>query len=113
MGIKQRLSGMACHLFTKGMSSDDINLRLGHKISSRELDVYVSYLAANKKMPKKQLFHSNLEEVQDELEEAKRREKLSGQRMERQGKELEETQSELRVLQDRVGLLLKQQGIKV
>ncbi len=110
---KDLRSGMACHLFTKGMSSDDINLRLGHKISSRELDVYVSYLASNKKMPKKQLFHSNLEEVQDELEEAKRREKLQGQRMDRQGQDLDETQSELKALQDKVRLLLKQQGIKV
>ena len=110
---KDLRSGMACHLFGKGWVSDDINLRLGHKISSRELDVYVSYLAANKKMPKKKLFHSNLEEVQDELEEAKRREKLQGQRMDRQGKDLDETQSELRALQDKVRLLLKQQGIKV
>ncbi len=33
--------------------------------------------------------------------------------MERQGKDLDETQQELRALQDKVRLLLKQQGIKV
>tara|TARA_Y100000310_G_scaffold79653_1_gene76289 strand:+ start:106 stop:1371 length:1266 start_codon:yes stop_codon:yes gene_type:complete len=110
---KDLRSGMACHLFTKGWRSDDINLRLGHKISSRELDVYVSYLAANKKMPKKQLFHSNLEEIQDDLDESVRREKLQGQRHERTNEELHNTQQELRALQDQVKLILKQQRIKV
>jgi hypothetical protein len=82
-------NSMACHLMKNGWHSDEINLRLGHTITSRELNVYVSYLAANKQMPKKKLFQSNLEEVQDELEETKRREKLQGSRIERQQEELD------------------------
>ena len=97
---KDLRSSMACHLLKHGWHSDEINLRLGHRISSRELDVYVSYLAANKKMPKKKLFQSNLEEVQDELEETKRREKLTGQRMERQEEEVEELKKELKQMKE-------------
>lgn len=102
---KDLRSGMACHLLKHGWHSDEINLRLGHRISSRELDVYVSYLASNKKIPKKKLFQTNLEDVQDELEETKRREKLQGNRIERQGEDienLEKTVEELKKMLHRV-----------
>jgi hypothetical protein len=99
---KDLRSGMACHLLKNGWHSDEINLRLGHRISSRELDVYVSYLAANKKMPKKKLFESNLEEVQDELEDTKKREKLAGSRMERQQEEIEELKNQLKQVKELV-----------
>jgi len=107
---KDLRSGMACHLFKSGWHSDDINLRLGHKISSRELDVYVSYLAANKLTPKKQLFQSNLEEVQDELEEGKRREKLQGQRMERQQGDIEAMKKALQDMEKFMGKVIEKKS---
>lgn len=95
---KDLRSGMACHLFTQGWHSDEINLRLGHRISSRELDVYVSYLAANKITPKKKLFQNNLEEVQDEMEESKKREKLYSNRIERQQETMEKQNEDIEEL---------------
>ncbi len=107
---KDLRSGMACHLFKNGWHSDDINLRLGHKISSRELDVYVSYLAANKQTPKKKLFQSNLEEVQNELEESKRREKLQGQRMERQQGDIEAMKKALQDMEKFMGKMIEKKS---
>ncbi len=95
-------SSMACHLLKHGWHSDEINLRLGHRISSRELDVYVSYLAANKKMPKKKLFQSNLEEIHDELDESKRREKLQGQRMEAMQEDAERDRKERKSMREEI-----------
>jgi hypothetical protein len=87
---KDLRSGMACHLFNNGWHSDEINLRLGHKISSKELDVYVSYLAANKKKSKNTLLKNNLEDIQNQLEESQKREKLQGNRIERNQEEIEQ-----------------------
>ncbi len=101
---KDLRSGMACHLLKHGWHSDEINLRLGHRISSRELDVYVSYLAANKKMPKKKLFQSNLEDVQEEIEDSKKREKLLGSRMERQQEDIESMQKTIERMEELIKL---------
>jgi len=81
---------MACYLFSQGWHSDDINLRLGHSISSRELDVYLNYMAQNRKRAKKIMYNNNLEDVKDDLEEARRREKLLLNRFERQKREVED-----------------------
>ena len=85
---KDLRSGMACHLFSMGWHSDDINLRLGHSISSRELDVYLNYMAHNRERSKKVLYNNSLEDVKNDLEEARQREKLLMSRMERQKKEV-------------------------
>ena len=87
---KDLRSGMACYLFSQGWHSDDINLRLGHSISSRELDVYLNYMAQNRKRAKKIMYNNNLEDVKDDLEEARRREKLLLNRFERQKRDVEE-----------------------
>jgi hypothetical protein len=81
---KDLRSGMACNLFSLGWHSDDINLRLGHSISSKELDVYLNYMAQNRRRAKKILYNNNLEDVKNDLEEAKQREKLQSNRLERQ-----------------------------
>lgn len=93
---KDLRSGMACHLFSNGWHSDDINLRLGHSVSSRELDVYLNYIAQNRKRAKKVLYNNTLEDVKNELEEAKQREKLYSGRIERQKESIE--QQDLKIL---------------
>ena len=102
---KDLRSGMACQLLRQGWTTDDINFRLGHKPSSREIDVYVSHLAIDRRKPKKKLFDTTLEKIRQELEEAQRREKLSAARSKRQGEEneimrleLEQTQQGLKEL---------------
>lgn len=81
---KDLRSGMACYLFSQGWHSDDINLRLGHSVSSRELDVYLNYMAQNRKRAKKIMYNNNLEDVKNDLEDARQREKLLANRLERQ-----------------------------
>jgi len=96
---KDLRSGMACHLFSKGWHSDDINLRLGHTISSRELDVYLNYMAQNRKRAKKIMYNNNLEDLKNDLEEARQREKLLMNRLERQGKDVEKQGMKLRKME--------------
>ncbi len=83
---KDLRSGMACNLFGNyGWHSDDINLRLGHSITSKELEAYFSYLAGQGKRVKKLHYNNNLEQVQEELKEVKLREKAQRARMDEQG----------------------------
>lgn len=82
--------GMACNLHLKGWSVEDINLRLGHSPTSRWFDSYVNYLAVNRKRVIKSHYIGNLEEVKNELEESKQREKLSNQRLERLKEDIEQ-----------------------
>jgi len=80
---KDLRSGMACHLLKKGWSREEVDARLGHTPQSKALNAYINYLALARQKPKKRMFDSSLEKVQNELEEAKRREKLSGERLRR------------------------------
>jgi integrase len=79
---KDLRSGMACDLLKKGWTTDEVNARLGHKPSSAEIDKYVSFLALDRHRPKKKVAVFQLEKIADELEDAKRREKLYQKRME-------------------------------
>ncbi len=109
---KDLRSGMACHLLKQGWTTDDINFRLGHKPSSKEIDVYVSHLAIDRRKPKKQLFDTTMERIHRELEEAKAREKLAASRIQRQGEENEMMRLELeRTQQDLKELARVVQGI--
>lgn len=100
---KDLRSGMACHLFSQGWHSDDINLRLGHSISSRELDVYLNYMAQNRKRAKKIMYNNNLEDVKNDLEEARQREKLLANRLERQKKDVEDQGMKILRLEKKIG----------
>ena len=97
---KDLRSGMACHLFSQGWHSDDINLRLGHTISSRELDVYLNYMAQNKNRAKKILYNNNLEDVKNDLEEVRQREKLYSNRLERQKEDIEQQKMKILKLEN-------------
>lgn len=81
-------SSMACYLLKNGWNTDEVNARLGHKPSSREIDKYVTYLALDRHKPKKRLFDSNVEELKKELDDFKKREKLYNQRFEEMNEKL-------------------------
>ena len=102
---KDLRSGMACHLFAQGWHVEDINMRLGHSPQSKWLNAYVNYLAVNRKRVIKKHFDNSLEDIKNELEESKQREKLTAQRLERQKQELEDLK--LRVEENNQSGLLK------
>ena len=80
---------MACNLFGNyGWHSDDINLRLGHSITSKELEAYFSYLAGQGKRAKKLHYNNDLTEIKEKFEELKQIEKGQRQRLENQEKEI-------------------------
>lgn len=74
-------SGMACDLLSKGWTTDEVNARLGHKPSSREIDKYVNFLAIDRSRPKRKVEEHTLKQVHNELAEAKDREKLLNKRL--------------------------------
>mgnify|MGYP000589705320 FL=1 len=98
---KDLRSGMACYLFAQGWHVEDINLRLGHSPQSKWLEAYINYLAINRKRAKKIHYNNNLEDVKNELEESKQREKLVGQRMERTKENIEKQKREF-IIKDNV-----------
>ena len=105
---KDLRSGMACNLFAQGWHVEDINLRLGHSPQSKWLESYINYLAINRKRAKKLHFVNNLEDVKDQLEETKQREKLQAQRLERQRDDLDKHKTILNLYSKANRLILKQ-----
>ena len=77
---KDLRSGMACDLLKKGYTTDEVNARLGHKPSSDEIDKYVNFLAIDRHTPKKKVHQFEMEKLNEELGELKRREKQQIQR---------------------------------
>ncbi len=107
VGWKDLRSGMACHLLKNGWTREEVDARLGHTPQSKAMNAYINYLAIDRERPKKRLFDSSLEEIQNELEEARRREKLSAERIRRQGEENERTKRELEQTRDDIDALKK------
>lgn len=91
---KDLRSSMACDLLAKGWNTDEVNARLGHRPSSREIDRYVTFLAIDKQQPKKKILDHNLAKLQAELEESREREKLQARRIELINEKLEESAKE-------------------
>jgi len=102
---KDLRSGMACHLLKSGWTREEVDARLGHTPQSKALNAYINYLAIDRERPKKRLFDSSLELIQNELEEARRREKLSADRIRRQAEENEVLRAELERTKSDVGAL--------
>ena len=92
---KDLRSGMACHLLKSGWHTDEINARLGHQPSSKELNKYVNFLALDRHQPKKKLYNNNLAKVQKDLEEERERRKLLDMRIEMQKDEITGLQEEV------------------
>lgn len=88
-------SSMACHLLRQGWDRDEINARLGHKPSSREIDKYINFLAIDRTKPKKKVYESQIGKLTEQVEDFQSREKLYQQRVERTQDEIEEIKSQL------------------
>lgn len=84
---KDLRSSMACDLLLKAWTLEEINARLGHKPSSREIDKYITFLAIGRNKPKQKIHDSNLSIMKLELDESKEREKLHTRRIENLQKE--------------------------
>lgn len=79
---KDLRSSMACDLLLKEWTLEEINSRLGHRPSSREIDKYVTFLAIGKHKPKQKIHDNNISMLKFELDESKDREKLHTRRIE-------------------------------
>lgn len=88
---KDLRSGMASDLLNKNWTVEQINGRLGHRPSSREIDVYVSHFAINKAKPKRALTQTRIEDIQSQLEDERQRNKALNNRL----NELEENMQKI------------------
>lgn len=104
---KDLRSGMACHLLKSGWHTDEINARLGHQPSSKELNKYVNFLALNRHQPKKKLYDNSLAKIQKELQEEKEREKLLCLRVDNQKIEIDDLKKEVSQMIAREGIRIK------
>ena len=93
---------MTCYLLKHDWTRDEINARLGHKPSSREIDKYINFLAIGRHKSKKKVYDSNIHMISNELEETKKREMLTAQRMERQKEELDELKQTIRLIKETI-----------
>lgn len=80
---KDLRSGMTCDLLKKSWSVEELNDRLGHAPSSAVIDAYINFLALDRHKTKRKVYNHNIEQLKDELEASKTREKLNSQRLEK------------------------------
>lgn len=78
--LKDLRSSMACDLLSKGWTTDEVNQRLGHKPSSREIDKYVNWLALDRHRPKRRVHEAEVVQLQQRLEETRDQSKLDRER---------------------------------
>jgi hypothetical protein len=81
--LKDLRSSMACDLLTKHWTTDEVNARLGHKPSSRQLDRYASYLAIDRLRPKRQFQASKMSKMEEEMAEMRESEVRLSRALER------------------------------
>jgi len=93
---KDLRSGMACDLLKKGYTSDEVNARLGHKPSSSEIDKYINFLAIDRHTPKKKVHQFEMQKLDEELQEVKRREKLQISRNQEMQNQMQLMQEDLK-----------------
>lgn len=103
--LKDLRSSMACDLLNKGWTTDEVNYRLGHRPSSREIDKYVTWLALDQRRPKRRVFDSHLALIQSELEDSKQRERVNRERAQRHQEENAVLRAELERTRDDVAAL--------
>ncbi|HEB79109.1 MAG TPA: hypothetical protein ENI79_01365 [Rhodospirillales bacterium] len=93
--LKVLRSSMACDLLGKGWTTDEVNRRLGHKPSSREIDKYVNWLALDTRGPRKKLVDNDLRRLKGELAEARQHEQLTSRRVSRHEEENRDLRAEI------------------
>jgi len=104
-------SSMSCHLLKVGWTTDEIKARLGHAPSSKSIDKYANYLAIGRHKPKVKVQEGQIEQLHEELERMKQREKLGGIRSETNKTELEELKSKLKKFEEKKKVSDKDQKI--
>lgn len=73
-------SSMACDLLSKGWTTDEVNQRLGHRLSSREIDKYVNWLSLDRHKPKKRFHENHVRVFEQQVAILQESEKLARQR---------------------------------
>ena len=99
---KDLRSSMACDLLSKRWNTDEVNARLGHRPSSREIDRYVTFLAIDKQQPKKKIYDNSLSKLQTQLEESQENEKLQARRIEIIKEKLDERENDQREFKKKI-----------
>src|ERR1043166_3329493 len=74
--LKDLRSSMACDLLAKGWSRDEVNARLGHAPSSKEIDRYINYLAIDRVRSKRKFHENRASKLMAEIAELRDREKV-------------------------------------
>jgi len=109
---KDLRSSMACDLLNKDWTTDEINMRLGHRPSSRVIDKYVTFLAKDRTRPKKKVYNNNLRKIEGELEENKELNKLQSHRIEELKKQGEVGTKEREYLKTVLSMIMESKIIK-
>jgi len=114
--LKDLRSSMACDLLSKGWTTDEVNRRLGHKPSSREIDKYVNWLALDQQRPKRKLHDNQVDLLKKELDTKRDQETLSQQRLRSLQEQIEELRQQLernnRMMYEQVVRLIRQERVE-
>lgn len=70
--LKDLRSSMACYCLKAGFSREEINNRLGHTPSSKEIDKYINFLAIDTSKTKKRANNFKIDDVKEEFDEYKK-----------------------------------------
>ena len=60
-----------------GWQPHEVNLRLGHTPNAKTLNAYINHLAIDRHRSKRKLYDSQIQALQEELREARERERLT------------------------------------
>ncbi|MCH8146996.1 MAG: hypothetical protein IH987_03255 [Planctomycetes bacterium] len=114
--LKDLRSSMACDLLSKGWTTDEVNRRLGHKPSSREIDKYVNWLALDGRQPKRKLHEHQVAQLKQEINDLKDQANQSQHRQRTQQGQIDNLQAQLdsnnRMMFEQVGKLIQTYGLR-
>ena len=107
---------MACDLLSKGWTTDEVNRRLGHRPSSREIDKYVNWLALDGHQPKRKFHEHQVSQLKREIDELSNREKLSQRRQESLQEQVDRLKEAIetnnRLMYEQVVRLIERHGLR-
>ncbi len=98
---KDLRSGMACDLLRKGWTTDQVNARLGHKPSSKEIDKYINFLALDRHTGKAKSEEYEIGMLRRDVEKHKSRERVLSM-------QLEEVSGKVQILESKLQTVLRQ-----
>jgi len=82
-------SSMACNFLKQEWTVDEVNARLGHKPSSREIDKYVNFLALNRHQPKLKAYKFSMQKLESDLDAKGQELKYATEKIKRQEADIE------------------------